>query len=144
MNQTATKQYSQVQIRTANKGKLIVMLYQGAIRNMKKAIIQLENQDIEAKGKSLIKAQDIVLELLYALDPDMLKEGDELAQNLQRLYLYCYRQLVQANIQMEVKLIEEVIPLLDNLLEAWEQVATQPDQGTNLNPGQTQGVALTG
>jgi len=144
MNQTATKQYSQVQIRTANKGKLIVMLYQGAIRHMKKAIMQLEERDIEAKGKSLIKAQDIVLELLYALDPDMLKEGDELAQNLQRLYLYCYRQLVQANIQMDAKLIEEVISLLDNLLGAWEQVISQPDRDPGVSGNQSPGVALTG
>ena len=144
MNQTATRQYSQVQIRTANKGKLIVMLYQGAIRHMKKAIMQLEEKEIEAKGKSLIKAQDIVLELLYALDPGMLKEGDELAQNLQRLYLYCYRQLVQANIQMDVKLIEEVISLLDNLLGAWEQVVAQPDRDPGVSGDQPQGVALTG
>ncbi len=123
MNRNAHLQYSQVQIKTANKGKLIIMLYQGAIRFMKKALIQLEQKDMEGKGKSLIRAQDIVLELLYALDQDMLAKGNELALNLQRLYLYCYRRLVRANVDMDPGAIKEVAQLMGGLLEAWEKVA---------------------
>ena len=95
------KQYSQVQIQTANKGKLIVMLYQGAIKFMKMSLLALEKKDMEGKGNALIKAQDIILELLYALDQEMLDSGNELALNLQRLYLYSYRRLVQANIHLD-------------------------------------------
>ncbi|MBT7595096.1 MAG: flagellar export chaperone FliS [Gemmatimonadetes bacterium] len=136
------RQYNAVQIKTANKGQLIVLLYQGALKNMKKALLQLEEEDMEGKGNSLIKAQDIVLELMYALDQGMLDEGNELAANLQRLYLYCYRQLVQANLKMDPKPIGEVIELLANLLEAWEQVAAGggPDDGGSARPT----VALTG
>ena len=94
MNRGGYKQYNQVQIKTANRGKLIVMLYQGAIRFMKKAILHLEQRDMEAKGNALIRAQDIILELTYALDQESLDRGDELALNLQRLYLYSYRRLV--------------------------------------------------
>ena len=122
MNRNAHRQYSEVQIKTANKGKLIVLLYQGAIRFMRKSLAQLEQKDMEGKGKSLIKAQDIVLELLYALDQDMLAKGNELALNLQRLYLYCYRRLVRANMDMDQEPIKEVIELMGNLLEAWEKV----------------------
>ena len=93
MNKGAYKQYNQVQIKTANRGKLIVMLYQGAIRFMKKAILHLEQKDMEGKGNALIRAQDIILELIYALDQESLDRGDELASNLQRLYLYSYRRL---------------------------------------------------
>ena len=60
MNRGGYKQYNQVQIKTATKGKLIVMLYQGAIRFMKKALILMEKKDMEGKGNQLIKAQDIV------------------------------------------------------------------------------------
>jgi flagellar protein FliS len=128
MNHNAYRQYSQVQIKTANKGKLIVLLYQGAIRFMKKSIVQLEQKDMEGKGKSLIRAQDIVLELLYALDQDMLAKGNELALNLQRLYLYCYRRLVRANVDMDPEAIREVAALMASLLEAWEKVVgAQPD-----------------
>lgn len=143
MNRNAYRQYSQVQIKTANKGKLIVMLYQGAIRFMKKALIQLEQKDMEGKGKSLIRAQDIVLELLYALDQDMLAKGNELALNLQRLYLYCYRRLVRANVDMNPEPIKEVAELMASLLEAWEKVVgsqVEPEAEEQVQPR----VAITG
>ena len=136
------RQYNAVQIKTANKGQLIVLLYQGALRNMRKALLQLEGKDMEGKGNSLIKAQGIILELMCALDQSMLNEGNELAANLQRLYLYCYRQLVQANLKMTPKPIEEVIELLANLLEAWEQVAANGGVDGGGSPQPT--VALTG
>ena len=124
MNSHVNKQYSEVEIKTANKGKLIVLLYRGAIRFMKKALLQLEQKNMEGKGNNLIRAQDIVLELLYSIDQEMLDSGNELAVNLQRLYLYCYRRLVNANVQMDPQPIEEVIVLMENLLEAWEQVVS--------------------
>jgi flagellar protein FliS len=145
MNRPVHKQYSEVKIRTANKGKLIVMLYQGAVRYMKKALMQLEEKDMEGKGNSLIRAQDIVLELLYALDQSLLDDGNELAHNLQRLYLYCYRRLVHANTHLDTAAIQEVIELMNNLLEAWEKVAQQgPDGGGGLPTEERPTVALTG
>ena len=141
MNRSVNRQYSAVQIKTANKGKLIVLLYQGAVRFLNKSMMQLEARDMEGKGNSLIRAQDIVLELMYALDQKLLDEGNELALNLQRLYLYCYRRLVHANTHLDRGAIEEVVELLNNLLEAWEQVASQNPEGA---PVERQTVALTG
>ena len=140
------KQYSQVQIQTANKGKLIVMLYQAAIKFMKKGLLALDKNDMEAKGNDLIKAQDIILELLYALDQEMLDSGNELAVNLQRLYLYSYSRLVQANIHLDHKVIEEIIAIMTNLMEAWEAVvAGGGGGGTAPNPPDpSPGVVLTG
>jgi flagellar protein FliS len=143
MNRGMNRQYGQVQIKTANKGQLVVMLYRGAIKHMRKSLVQLEARDLEGKGKSLVRAQDIVLELLYALDQKLIEEGNELAQNLQRLYLYAYRRLVYANIHLDPDPIEEVIVLLANLLEAWEKVAVgnqSPDSDGRPAPG----LALTG
>lgn len=143
MNRGGYKQYSQVQIQTANRGKLIVMLYQGTIRYMKKALLLIDKKDMEGKGNNLIRAQDIILELLYALDQQMLESGNELALNLQRLYLYAYRRLVQANIHVDRQAIEEVIELMGNLLEAWEHVvAGDGRQERETAPATT--VALTG
>lgn len=143
MNRAGHNPYSQVQIRTANKGKLIVMLYQGAIRFMKKGVLLLERKDMEGKGRSLIKAQDIVLELLYALDQDMLSKGNELAVNLQRLYLYSYRRLVYANTHADPGPVQEVIGLMTNLLEAWEKVAAGGPVEQGYAPGSA-GLAVTG
>ena len=135
MNQ-GNKQYQKVQIKTANKGNLILLLYRGAIKFMNKAIDQLENKDLEGKGNSLMRAQDIVLELMYSLDDKMLGEQNPLAVNLQSLYLYAYRRLVHANVHMDPKPIEEVIMLLQNLLDAWEKVVANEGSGAdNAPPG---------
>ena len=146
MKTIVNRQYSEVEIKTANKGKLIVLLYRGAIKHLNKAVLQLEQKDMEGKGNSLIRAQDIVLELLYSIDQDMLNEGNELAHNLQRLYLYCYRRLVRANVHMDAATIEEVIALLANLLEAWEKVTAGDvaDADAASEAGASAGLALTG
>lgn len=136
-------QYNQVQIKTANKGKLIVMLYQGAIRFMNQALLLLEKKDMEGKGNALIRAQDVILELLYSLDPGLLDQGEELALNLQRLYLYSYRRLVHANVHMDTEAVEEVIKLMQNLLQAWEQVVLNSGSG-GANPSPSPSVVLTG
>ena len=144
MQRGSQKRYSQVQIQTANRGKLIILLYQGAIRNMKKALMLMEKGDMEGKGNALIRAQDIILELLYALDQQMLDSGNELALNLQRLYLYAYRRLVVANVQMERGVVEEIIELMSGLLEAWETVVSG-EAGADTAPSPASArVALTG
>ena len=147
MNRSGYKQhnqYNQVQIKTANKGKLIVMLYQGAIRFMNRALLLIEKKDMEGKGNSLIRAQDIILELLYSLDQSLLDQGDELALNLQRLYLYSYRRLVHANVHMDTEAIDEVIKLMQNLLQAWEQVVLNDGPGVADLVPKSSSVALTG
>ena len=64
MNRAHHRQYNEVQIKTANKGKLIVLLYQGALRYMRKAIAQLDEKEMDGKGNSLIRGQDLLLELM--------------------------------------------------------------------------------
>ena len=144
MNNANYKQYSQVQIKTANKGKLIVMLFRGAIKFMKKALLLIEKKDMEGKGNALIRSQDIILELLYALDQKMLDSGNELALNLQRLYLYSYQQLVKANVQMDAKPIKDVIGIMENLLEAWENVIAANGQEHADSKTTASGIAFMG
>ena len=98
---------------------------------------------MEGKGNALIRAQDIILELLYALDQGSLDQGAELALNLRRLYLYSYRRLVHANVHMDTEAIEEVITLMQNLLQAWEQVILNDGSG-GANPAPPPRVVLTG
>ena len=119
------------------------MLYQGAIRFMNRALLLLEKKDMEGKGNALIRAQDIILELLYSLDQGLLDQDDELALNLRRLYLYSYRRLVHANVHMDTEAIEEVITLMQNLLQAWEQVILNDGSG-GANPAPPPRVVLTG
>lgn len=117
--------YRQVQISTASRGKLILMLYQGAINSLKKAVEMLEKKDYMGKGECIIKAQDIIMELNLALD----MSAGEIAQSLRGLYVYMYRRLIDANLQKDTAPIQEAIRIMSNLYEAWEQVVTEKDDG---------------
>ncbi|MBS12535.1 MAG: flagellar export chaperone FliS [Gemmatimonadetes bacterium] len=122
-------QYRQVQVNTASPGKLILMLYQGAIKALKKAVDLIDRKEYGEKGDQLIKAQDIIMELNLALD---MKTGD-IAESLHQLYMYAYRKLVVANLEIDKEGIQEVIGMLENLYEAWE-VAVQSTEGATATP----------
>lgn len=119
-NAKQTGAYKQIQIKTASPGKLILMLYEGAIGSLKKAIDRLEKKDYGGKGECLMKAQDIVMELNLALDMG----AGEVSSSLRRLYLYVYRRLIDANLDMDSAGIKESLTILEDLYEAWK-VAVQ-------------------
>jgi flagellar protein FliS len=122
---TTHHRYRQVQVSTASRGKLILMLYQGAINALKKAVEMLEKKDYIGKGECIIKAQDIIMELNLALDMN----AGEIARSMRGLYLYMYRRLIDANLQKDTAPVQEAIRIMSNLYEAWEQVVTEKDDG---------------
>lgn len=117
-------QYKQVQVNTASPGKLILLLYQGAIKSLKKALDLIDRQDFGGKGDAIIKAQDILMELNMALDHG----AGDVAHSLQQIYLYAYKRLVMANLEMDRDAINEIVGILENLYEAWEE-AVQKTEG---------------
>ena len=107
----------------ADKGNLLLMLYDKAIRCMEEAIVLIGAGDMICKGAKIIQAQDIVLKLAESLDKNSGIEGaTEIALNLERLYLYVYTRLIRGNNQLDQKAIEEALHLMGNLYGAWEQV----------------------
>jgi flagellar secretion chaperone FliS len=112
----ARSQYQEMQVQTT-PGRLVVMLYDGALRFLHMGLDALERGDREAQGVNLGKAQNIVCELLNTLD---LRMGD-LAGNLASLYRYCLQRLLIANAENRGEYVQEVIRLLSPLREAWEQ-----------------------
>lgn len=132
-------QYRQVQVNTASPGKLILLLYQGAIRAMKQSIDMTEKKDFEGKGNALIKAQDIIMELNLALDMNV---GGEISDSLRRLYLYIYKRLVDANLNLNTGYIEECVGIMERLLGAWE-VAVRESEGIANTTAQP-GLSVTG
>jgi flagellar protein FliS len=112
--------YQDNAITPQGQGRLIVMLYEGAIKFMKLAIREIEAENWEAKGKHIIKAQDILLELNTVLDMDA---GGDIAQNLRKLYFYMGRRLTEANIQKDPEIIREVISLAEELNAGWKAIA---------------------
>ncbi len=116
----ASQMYSTAAISTQQRGKLIVMLYDGAIKFLKVAAQKLQEGDFASKGVYIGRAQDIVSELNNCLD---MEAGGELSDNLRSLYSYICRQLTAANIERDTGKLEECANLLGELRGAWEQVA---------------------
>ena len=120
--QTAYKKYKETQVKTANQGKLIIMLYQGAIKFLRFAKKSIKEHDINQANEALIRAQDIITELNTTLDEE---KGGDIARNLSSLYVYMKRRLMQANLKKDTEIIDEVEDLLTGLLDSWKEVATK-------------------
>ena len=112
------QQYQQNAVQSAEPGELVVMLYDGLVRFLKLAVKSLEENDKEAANTALIKSQDIVGYLNETLDRRF-----EISSNLASLYNFMSRQLVSANIKKEIKLVEEVLGLAQELRDTWRQAS---------------------
>jgi len=111
--------YQDVAVTTQSKSRLIVLLYEGAIKFMKLAIKELEAKNYEAKGRYLNRAQDIINELNAVLDMD---GGGEIAANLRKLYCFMSGRLSEANIKRDPQMIREVITLMEELNQGWKAI----------------------
>ncbi len=114
-----TNAYKDTQIHTASREQILLMLYEGAIRFMKQAKAALEEKDFEIAHNKIIRAQDIVTELMASLDLEVM--GD-VGNDLYRLYDYALHNLVQGNVDKETTNIDEAIKVMEQLQEAWDTV----------------------
>jgi len=118
-SQGAYKKYQNVQVKTANKGKLLIMLYEGCVKFLRLAEKSIEEKEMEAANNYLIRSQDIINELMVTLD---MEKGGEIAENLYKLYDFMMSQLVEANINKDVEKIELVEDFMLELLDSWKQI----------------------
>jgi flagellar protein FliS len=120
VNLTAINQYKTVDLRSAvasaSPHQLIAMLYDGALSALANAKGCIARKDIEGRANSLKKANGIVLGLRDFLD---LEKGGEIAENLNRLYEYIIRGILEANRDQSEKKTQELIDLLLELKQGW-------------------------
>jgi len=113
--------YQDTAITTQSKGRIIVMLYDGAVKFLKMAIRELEAGNYEAKGKYIGRALAIINELNAVLDMDA---GGEVAQNLRKLYNFNNNHLSQANIKRDTQMIQDVIDVMETLNQSWKAITS--------------------
>lgn len=123
-SKTGIQAYAQVGVESAvmsaSPHQLVVMLFDGALSAIKKAAILMEQGDIPGKGLALSKAINIITNGLRAgLNHEA---GGEIAANLDDLYDYMTRRLLQANLHNDIDAIEEVERLLTNIADAWKEI----------------------
>ncbi len=104
-------------ISTADPHQLILMLFDGALLQLRTASVALEKQDFAAKGTAISKAIEIIVNgLKVSLD---VEAGGELAERLSALYDYMSERLLHANLKNSRPTLDEVSGLLASLREAW-------------------------
>ncbi len=113
--------YKRVDVETASQGKLIVMLFNGAIQRAEEARRQLERGRNDAVHNNLVRAQEIIGELRGALNMG----AGSVAENLDRLYEYQQHLLIQANLRKDPAPIGECVALLSELRDTWQELFEQ-------------------
>lgn len=121
--------YQQVSFLTADPKKLILICYRQAILNLKAAREHFLAKEYEAKAKSLQKALDFICELNNALD---FEKGGTIAKNLDTLYKYITRSLLEADIKRDVNIFTAIIGMLEELESAWEEICSPKEKASNI------------
>lgn len=113
----AHQKYKTNSVQTASREKILLMLYEGAIKFTKLAMKGLEEKKIADKGYYIGRAYDIVMELNNTLDH---KVGGDISKNLESLYVFMMDQYTKANFKNEIAPLQENLKILENLYEGWQ------------------------
>jgi flagellar protein FliS len=98
------------------------MLYEGLIKYVRHGKSALEDEQNKDAHEKLLQAQDIVTELMSSLDMEV---GGEVAEELYMLYDFILNNLIEANVENDPSKLEEVLPILNDLNEAWDEVINE-------------------
>jgi flagellar secretion chaperone FliS len=131
--------YKETSVRTASGGKMVLMLYDGAIRNIDAAIGYIESgtKQLDLVNSAVLKAQDIITELMVSLDFD---KGGEIATKLFGLYRFFNDQLMEGNLNKDAEPLKSVRSMMSELRSAWAQIAST----TNVEGRTSNGVNIAG
>ncbi|MGR9117662.1 MAG: flagellar export chaperone FliS [Gammaproteobacteria bacterium] len=119
---------TQVGVDSADPHQLIVMLFDGALERIAIARGAIERKDIEEKGQKIGRVIAIIDGLRASLDKE---RGGELAENLDNLYDYMQRRLLEANLNNDLNILSEVADLLKEVRSAWVAIPYEMRHSTN-------------
>lgn len=137
MNAQAYDQYKKTNIESVGQGKLLLMLFEGAIRNIDSAKKAILDKDFNLAHNQIIKSQNIILELISSLNMEY-----EISNQIFNLYEFIYYQLVIANAQKDIKVLDEVRTLLGEFHDVWEEASRKA--GVMKNQSQSDNVPNQG
>jgi len=109
--------YQENQVQTLSQEKLVLMLYDGAIKFCNQALQAMDKKDYAKTSHYIGRTQEILSELMVTLN----YEAGEIARNLYRLYDFMYHWLIEANVKKSTKHIVDVRNMLTELRDTWEE-----------------------
>ena len=139
--------YREIGVKTASQGKLVVMLYEGAVNNLEKAMSligpdgKINANQIERYGNFLQKVMDILTEQEVSLDMD---KGGEIAKNLMSLYVYFNRQILEATMDHKKEKLDFVHNMMSQLRESWITASNSTANSQTAIPGATPSFSIQG
>lgn len=137
MNKNAYQQkYKATSVQSASKEKILLMLYEGAIKFTKLAIKAIEEKKIADRGMNIGRAFDIIMELNNTLDH---KVGGEIASQLEQLYMFMMEQYTKANIHGDAAPLQANLKLLQTLYDGWVQAVEKIKKESDSSSGQKAG-----
>lgn len=110
------KQYQENSVFTATPAELVLMLYNGAIKFINQGMQYIRKKDYEKAHNAIVRVQDIINELSLSLDMKY-----EISNNFKMLYDYILRRLIEANTKKDVEILEEVLYLVTQFRDTWEE-----------------------
>lgn len=116
--QTAYQNYKKQEVEGASKGKIVVLLFEGTIKFIRRAIICIDENNIQDAHNNIIRAENIIYELMSTLNMD----AGDIADNLLKLYDFMIWELIEANKTKDKEKLESVIEILNPLCDAWREV----------------------
>ena len=124
--------YKKTAVTTASKEQLLLMLYEAAIKHLKRAGDCCQKNDLAGKGMAVGKAHDIINELLNTLD---FNAGGDIARKLESLYNFMIEEIMKGNMENDVTRFAQVQKLMENLLEGWKGAIAQVQTEKGLKRG---------
>ena len=112
----AHQSYKNANVTTADRGKLVIMIYDHCIKWTKKAEEELDSKNVEKMVRAVQRVQNGITELMCALD---MERGGDISRNLFRLYEFYSRHLTQAIKDRSVQALRDVAGMMSMLREAW-------------------------
>jgi flagellar secretion chaperone FliS len=119
----ANRAYTESSVLTAPPERLVVMLYDGAIRFLHQSAVALRAGNQRVFLDRVQRAEAIIKELNVTLD---MQRGGEVAERLRAIYQFCNLHLTAATMEGDPAKVEDVIRLLSELRESWQQIAGAP------------------
>jgi len=117
--------YQEIAVQTSSPTKLVVMLYEGAIRFLGQSVTAIKSKDIDTKRQSIDRAMAVIQHLQSTLDRD---RGGDVAAELDRLYIYITSKVLEGSTKLQTEPIEEAIKLLNVLLSGWEEIVKKEQE----------------
>ena len=119
MDKERISSYRETQIKTASKGKLVVLLYDGLIRFLDIALENLPKKRYDLVNENLLKAQDIIAELMMSLN----FEAGDISNKLLSIYSFFNSKLIEGNIKKDQAPIAFVRRMSSDLRDAWNEIS---------------------